>query len=282
MSAPINVTQHDFQEQVLTAPVPVLVDFWADWCGPCKAIAPVLDKLATEYGESLTIAKVNVDEEQEIATALGIRSLPTMMLFVGGQPVEQIVGAQPEANIRAVIDQHINAESVGADAGGVPNGFDADGEQSVERLEQILADNPDNSSAIVAIARIRILHGELDAAETLLDSLQDEDRETDEAKQVFAALAFARLSTSAPGTESEQETAIAEPTALKTMLQRGDRRVAEGDYEGAADQFLEVLQRDRQFDDQAGRKRLLLLFDLLGPADERVAQLRRRMMSALY
>lgn len=282
MTSPINVTQHDFQERVLTASVPVLVDFWAEWCGPCKAMAPVLDKLAAEYGESLTVAKVNVDEEQEIAAALGIRSLPTMMLFVGGQPVEQIVGAQPEANIRAVIDQHVDLDAVTADAAGAPEAFDAGGEQSLERLEQLLAENPDNSAALIAIARIRILHGELDDAETMLESLQGDDRETDDAKQVIAALAFARLSGATTDIESPEQSGAAEPAELKMLLQRGDRRVAEGDYDGAAEQYLEVLQRDRQFDDQAGRGRLILLFDLLGPADARVAQLRRRMMSALY
>ena len=105
----INVTDNTFQTEVLEAKGPVLVDFWAEWCGPCRAIAPVLEELQKDFGDALTIAKVNVDESPQSAQRFGIRSIPTLLLFVGGVPVETVIGAQPKAAIEAVVNRHLPA-----------------------------------------------------------------------------------------------------------------------------------------------------------------------------
>ena len=105
----INVSDNTFQTEVLEAEGPVLVDFWAEWCGPCRAIAPVLEELQKDFGDALTIAKVNVDESPQSAQRFGIRSIPTLLLFVGGVPVETVIGAQPKAAIAAVVNRHLPA-----------------------------------------------------------------------------------------------------------------------------------------------------------------------------
>ncbi len=278
MNAVVHVTSADFEQVVLASDLPVLVDFWADWCGPCKSLAPILDKIALDYEGRLTVAKVNVDEEQQIAGAAGIRSLPTMMMFVDGRPVEQIVGAQPDANIRAVIDRFMGAEE---DA--IPPELEgADAEQSIEKLQALLAEDPDNQKTIAAIARIHIVEGELDKADALLATVNPDAASDDAVAQAGAALWFARQADSVADMQSLQAKLQGGNPGSKTLYQAGIRFSLSGQYDEAAEALLTLLGKDRKFEDDAGRKTLLRLIDLLGPADERVGALRRRMMTLIY
>ncbi len=275
MSQSVSVTETTFQAEVIAAPVPVLVDFWADWCGPCKALAPVLDKLAAEFDGRLKVAKVNVDEEQQLAAMAGIRSLPTMLLFVNGQPVEQIVGAQPEANIRAVIEQHIGA---GAPADPAPDSAaleDGSGTASLDKLAAILAENPDNVEAKTAMAKIHVTNGDLTQATELLDTLSEDDAKGDPVVQVRSAIWFAEELASL-----EDQAAL--DTEADTQYRAGIRSAVGGDHDAAAAALLEVLQQDRKYSDDAGRRALIKLMELLTAADPRVAPLRQRMMTLIY
>lgn len=279
MSAPIVVTTQSFQTDVIENPLPVLVDFWADWCEPCKMLAPVLDTLAADYTGRVVIAKVNVDEENQAAAAAGIRSLPTLMLFVGGQPVEQIVGVQPEANIRAILDKHAGAATEEPQA---PLAPDADGnpDVAIAKLQSLLADDPGNVDAIAAMARIHVMNGELETARALLEPLGEEEHGHAAVLQVNAAIYFAELAQTETGT-SGADPEDSEAT-LADLRSSGIAAIATGDHDQAAACFLAILARDRKFDDDFGRLALLQLNDLLGADDERVGAIRRRMMTLIY
>ena len=276
MTHTVTATEQTFQQDVLDATVPVLVDFWAEWCGPCKALAPVLDKLAAEFAGRLIIAKVNVDEEQRLAAMAGIRSLPTMLLFVDGQPVDQIVGAQPEANIRAALERVVGT----ADAQTPPPDAaaealeDGSGAASLAKLEAVLAEDPDNADAKVAIARIHVVAGRLDEAASVLESLPEEARDTDNARQVSAAHWFA--------IESQRLADAGDTAGVASAYRAGIDAAVAGRHDDAAEELLGILAKDRKYGDDAGRKALLRLIDLLTSADERVAPLRRRMMTLIY
>ncbi|MEM8981624.1 MAG: thioredoxin [Pseudomonadota bacterium] len=278
MSQLTAVTEANFQAEVLDASIPVLVDFWADWCGPCHALAPVLDKLAADYAEQLSIVKVNVDEQQQLAGMAGIRSLPTMLLFVNGQPVEQIVGAQPEANIRAVIEQHVGAANESAPPANeaVSDALQGGGgDASIARLEAVLADDPDNLEAKLALAKIHVVEGRLDTAAEMLATLSEDDAKSDAALQVGAAHWLASAASDSAGEDSSQSRSA-------QLYQAGIAAAIAGDHDGAAEHWLELLASDRKFGDDAARVALLKLVDLLTPADPRVGQIRRRMMTLIY
>lgn len=275
MSQTLTVTTNTFEADVLNSETPVLVDFWADWCGPCKALTPVLDKIAADYADRLVVAKVNVDEEQQIASAAGIQSLPTMMLFVGGQPVDQIVGAQPDANIRAVIDRHVtDAEEPDSDAPPElpPLNDDSDPEAAIAKLRTLLDEQPENPEAHAAIARIMVVNGWLDQARNELAELPETVADTPAIAQVSAALYFA-----------EQNNEIATPeTDIETRFANALKAAIAGEHDEAAELLLSIMAEDRSFADDAARKGLLKLIDLLGADDPRAGALRRRMMTIIY
>lgn len=276
MSTTFNVTDENFEQEVLNSSLPVLVDFWADWCGPCKSLAPLLESIAADYDGRLRVAKVNVDEEQQIAGAAGIRSLPTMMLFIDGRPVEQIVGAQPDANIRAVIDQFVSTDD--APAAPPPDLTVGDPQEARAKLEAILADDPVNAAALNALAKICIVEGQLEEADALLGRLGEDDAKSAEAEQNQAALWFARkaLETTAPEVEPQHARSSEEHYAI------GIHAAASGNHDLAADILLNLMKSDRQFGDDAARTTLIKLTELLGQEDPRVGSLRRQMMSLIY
>ena len=279
-----NVSMQNFQNLVLENSInkPVLVDFWADWCQPCQTIMPMLAKLAEEYDGKFELAKVNADEEQELAAHFGIKSLPTMKLFYQGQMVDERMGAVPESDFRAMIDKHIVSESdqlVQAAMMAYQQGHTA---QALEVLNNALAEDPDNAELKVTIAQMVYGEGDSESAVALLDSLDSEGSNLDAAIKLRAEIKLADQLADLPDLGEIEQRLAQNPTDLDALLQKSRHLTAQGDYDNAMECLLKIMRTDRSFEDDAGRTSLLELFDLLGGEHPSVQKYRRKLFTLLH
>jgi len=278
------IDQHNFASVVeASQQVPVLIDFWADWCQPCQQLTPLLTKLAQEYRGGFILAKVNADTEQELATHFRVRSLPTVMVIWQGQIVEQLVGLQPESAYRQIIDQYGSADP--------DNAFEEQLEalwqqghhpQVIELLRAALQQQPDSNELKVTLAEKLLQLDQGEEARTLLQSLPEEERSRQPASGLLARLQFTDMAQGAPDRAMLEAKMQADPTDSAIRQQLAARCVLAGDYQAALEQFMEMMQRDPQFKEEAGRKGLIAIFEMLGNEDPLVITYRRRMFSLLH
>jgi len=262
--------------------VPVLVDFWAAWCAPCQMLTPLLHQLAQEYGGTFLLVTVNTDEERQLALEHGIRSLPTVRLFRNGAVAEEFFGVQPEATIRMLIDAYVERPSDQLRVRAQALQHRGDTLAAIKLLEDALASDPDNDRIHLDVAPLLIEHGRLDQAERVLKSLPSSRQLDADVSRVFAQLNFARLAKGAPPPEILEQQIATNPKDCEARYQLSAIKALRGDYEGAMEQLLEILRRDRGFGDDAGRKGLVAIFDLLGGEGPLVNRYRALMSSALY
>jgi putative thioredoxin len=280
-----DVTQADFEQKVLVAStrVPVLVDFWAPWCAPCRALSPVLDKLAEEQRGNLLVAKVNTDDQMQLAALFGIRSLPTVMLIRDGRPVDGFMGAQPESVIRQFLEPHLGElpPALEEPAAEALEEAPLSPDEVVEELRARIAAEPDKEELKLELARALMDLGEVDEVESILNHLPANLAEGDVARTLRAHLAFAHAVRGAPGARELAAAIEAEPGNLRARHQLGTRFLLAGEHAAALEQFLEIMRRDRKFDEDLGRRTLIQAFALVDDADL-VAATRRKMASMIF
>jgi len=278
-----DVTRETFEAEVLhrSHQTPVLVDFWAAWCGPCKMLMPVLAKLAEEYQGKFFLAKVNSDDQQQLAAQYGVRSLPTVKLFRNGQVVDEFLGAQPEKTIRVFLDRHVPRASdaaIGAARQAVHAGRL---DEALSMLEGAVASDPANDRVKLELAQLHLHAGHVSEAENTLNGLSGEARDSAEAVALRALLEFTRV----------VQTARA-PAELLKLVQAGGKDsaaryelaahlVVRQQYPEALDQLLEIVRTDRKWNGDAARKAMVSVFNLLGGSGEIVNQYRRKLSMAL-
>lgn len=277
----LDVTADNFESQVLqqSLQVPVLVDFWATWCGPCKTLGPMLEKLAGEYGGAFLLAKVDVDREQQLAAAFQIRSVPTVMLLKDGQLVDGFPGALPESQLREFLAHH-GIVPGGANDAPAAEAAPADPHAEVLRLRKAVEAEPDKPEHQLDLALALLAVGHAHEAEQLLDALPANLAADDRAVKARARLAFAAQLRDAPPPEV-LETAIArDPADLRARYLLGVHRLVGGASEAALDEFIEMLRRDRAFEDGLAKKTLIDAFRVIEDEDL-VGRYRRKMSSLL-
>jgi putative thioredoxin len=278
----VDVTTDTFEREVIEASksTPVVVDFWAPWCGPCRVLKPILEKVASEYGGRFRLAKVNSDENQEIAAAYGVRSIPDVMAFKDGKPVAHFLGAVPESQVRAFIDALIPAPSEieRARAAELREAGDLSG--AAEALCKTIDLDPANDPARLDLAELLIESKCVDEAEAVLAAVQSNVELDERLATLRAALAFARTAGSASEAELKAKLAMNpadhEARFALASLYAGSKR-----YREALDELLEIVHRARNWKDGEARKQILAIFKLAESQPELVSEYRRRLASAL-
>lgn len=274
----LDVGLADFNQHVLeeSRSRPVVVDFWAPWCGPCKSLKPVLEKLAAEYGGKFLLAKINSDENQELAARYAVRGIPSVKAFIDGEMVDEFSGALPESEVRAFLDRLIPSPADELRAQAMDARMAADPSGALQLLAEASKLDPQNLGVRLDAAEIMLDLGETDEAQRLIGSVPDDA--DPRASQLKARLQFAAAA-------NEDEGALlarvaADGNDLDARLKLAHLNVAASNYEAGMEQLLEIVRRDRSFQDDIGRKTLLSVFNLLG-GGEQVSRYRRLLASAL-
>jgi putative thioredoxin len=261
----IDVGTADFQENVIAAShrAPVLVDFWAEWCAPCRALKPVLEKLAADYGGRFILAKMNSDQNQELAARLGVRGIPNVKAFVGGKLVDEFTGALPEAQIRAFIDKLLPSPAEPLRIAAQEARARGDTEVAASLLADARELDPGNEDVMLDLAEIHIDAGQVDAARAMLDPLEHRARD---AARLAALQARLKLTAAGGGADPAALSARIAANAgdLAARLELAHALALAQDYRPALEQLLDIVRRDRKWQDEVARKTMLDLFALLG------------------
>ncbi|MGA4632294.1 thioredoxin [Pseudomonas solani] len=281
-----DTTAADFDQAVIQNSFhkPVLVDFWAEWCAPCKALMPLLAQIAESYQGELLLAKVNCDIEQDIVMRFGIRSLPTVVLFKDGQPVDGFAGAQPESQIRAMLEPHVQQPSpAAADPLETAQALFTEGRigDAEALLKQVLTEDNSNAAALILYARCLAERGELGEAQAVLDAVK-----SDEHKQALAGaraqLTFLRQAADLPEAADLKSRLAQNADDDEASYQLSIQQLARQQYEPALDGLLKLFVRNRSYAEGIAHKTLLQVFDLLGNDHPLVTTYRRKLYQAIY
>ncbi len=279
----LDITADNYQQSVIeqSFTTPVLVDFWAEWCQPCKTLMPLLAKLAEDYQGKFILAKINTEQQQELAAQFGIRSIPTVKLFKNGQPVDEFAGALPEAQIRQFLDQHIPRESDNTVMQAQQLLQQGDAGAALVMLTQAQTDDPSNHNISIAIAQTFAAMDDAASAVAVLDKLPEERQQQDDVMQLRSHLDFDLLSKDTPDQATLEQRLADDENDSEARFQLATQHISNGDYPQALELLLILMRKDRNYEDDAARKTMLRIFDLLGE-DPLVPRYRSKMMSLIY
>ncbi len=265
---------------------PVLVDFWAPWCGPCKQLGPVLEKVVRAAKGKVRLVKINIDENPELAQQLRIQSVPTVYAFVGGQPITGFAGAQPESQVRALVERLIGGPlaadleaELAAGRGALDRG---DAAEAAAHFSRVLEEDPSHAEAIGGMARALLAMGEREEAKRFLDEAPKEVRQHPAVAGARAALQISEEAGELADPAELRARIEADPDDFEARYQLATQLFLQGQYDAAMDELLYIVRRDRGWRDDLARRRLLELFDALGPGHPATVRGRRQLSTILF
>lgn len=289
-TAPIDVDMNNFMAEVVegSSQIPVIVQFWAPWCGPCKQLGPVLEKVVAAAHGKVKMVRVNIDDNQQIAQQLRVQSVPTVYAFVDGQPVDGFSGAQPESALTQFVEKLSSMGGAGADIAGMLEAANTavetqDFAGAMQIYQQVMEADPESADALAGLVRCLTGIQDHQAAREIIDQLNDEFREKPSMQAAIAALELAeRAAESAGDLDLAQAAVAANPKDLQARQDLAMALFATGDNAGAMAQLLESIRVDRSWNDEAARLQLLEFFKTLGAANPDVMAARRQLSTLLF
>ncbi|OSM02310.1 thioredoxin family protein [Magnetofaba australis] len=277
----IDVDETNFVTEVLhrSQSLPVLVDFWAPWCQPCRTLSPILEKIAEDMNGRFLLAKIDSDQNQSLAQQFQVRGIPAVKLVIDGQVVDEFTGALPESRIREFLDKAIPSEADKMSSHAALLAQHGRMDEALNLFQAALEAQPDHAPSICGAARILLENSQHEAAKAVLGQLCPSQAESPEAKAIHAKLAFADAGGDLHSLRAQVD---ANPDDLTARLTLGQALVASDAFAEGMDQFLEILKRDRAFEDDAGRKQLIQTFEMLGHTHPLTIEYRGKLSAHLF
>jgi putative thioredoxin len=279
-----DVSEKDFQKQVvdISRKVPVLVDFWADWCGPCRVLGPVLERLAGEMNGGFELAKVNADDNPTLAARFGVRSLPSVLLFKDGNPIDGFIGAQPEGAVREFLRSHVTAPAPSALAQAERLLAAGNVKGAKRAFEDALRVDAEKDEAHLGLARLAMAAGSLVEAEAEARAVDPGSRAASGAQAILEALQLIEEARAAGERKALAQRLATDPNDLDARFALAGHELQAGRHRDALEQYLAVARADKKWRDEAGRKAMVTTFNVIGPRAPLSEEFRDRLRTIYY